>query len=122
MKEVALVALGGAIGSVSRYLVVVGLGTKSLWSLPLPTIAVNVIGCFAIGLVHGFASSREWFDPNTTLFLTTGLLGGFTTFSAFGYEAVQLGLNLGPTRTLAYLGVHILLGIPAAWLGFAVSR
>src|SRR5688572_16595338 len=91
MKEMLVVALGGALGAVARW----KLGGVILhhtvdWRFPLGTFIVNVAGCAAAGLVAGFITKQDMFSPNMRLFLLTGLLGGFTTFSAFGVECAYL--------------------------------
>lgn len=91
MKELLLVALGGAIGSVARWM----LGSAILhhtvnWRFPLGTFAVNVAGCMAAGVIAGLIIKQDMFLPAARLFLLTGLLGGFTTFSAFGVECMYL--------------------------------
>ena len=84
---------------------------------PLSTFAVNVMGCFVIGALAGLAEHRDMFSPDLRLFLLPGLLGGFTTFSAFGYEAVFL-LRRGEFGVaLAYAGLSVAVGFLAVWLG-----
>jgi fluoride exporter len=90
-KQSLLVAVGGALGSVARF----KLGGFVLhhsegWNFPASTFSVNVLGCLVIGLLAGLAERHDLFSPNARLLLFTGLLGGFTTFSAFGYETVFL--------------------------------
>jgi fluoride exporter len=90
-KQSLLVALGGALGSVARF----KLGGFVLhhsegWNFPTSTFTVNVLGCLVIGLLAGLAEHHDLFAQNVRLLLFTGLLGGFTTFSAFGYESVFL--------------------------------
>ncbi len=127
MREFIAVALGGMIGSVARY--AVGLGVAKGWSQlnwPLATLLVNVIGCFFIGLAAAAARKWQWFDTPIDLAVRVGILGGFTTFSSFGLEVVQLWQK---ERTLAASGV-ILLNVSLAvvavllgeWLVKAFSR
>ncbi len=90
-KQIIVVALGGAIGSVLRY----KLGGFVLHhtegsNFPFSTLSINLIGCGAIGLLAALAEYHDLFSPSLRLLLFTGLLGGFTTFSAFGYEAFFL--------------------------------
>ena len=119
MKQVLLVGLGGCLGSISRYkLGGVFLRYASAGQFPFSTFLINVIGCLAIGMLAGLAENRDYFSSDARLFLFTGLLGGFTTFSAFGYEGLYL-LRRGEIGTAAcYAGLSVLLGWSAVWLGF----
>lgn len=90
MKQALVVGLGGFVGSVLRYkLGGVILQHSLAWRFPLSTFCINVLGCFVIGALAGFAE-RQAFSAELRLLLFTGLLGGFTTFSAFGAEGVNL--------------------------------
>lgn len=117
MKQALIVGLGGFIGSIGRYkLGGVILHHTASWRFPLSTFAVNVIGCFVIGALAALVEHRDLFSPETRLFLFTGLLGGFTTFSAFGYECAFL-LRRGETGiALAYAGLSVVCGLAAVWL------
>jgi CrcB protein len=91
IKQVLFVAIGGALGAVARYKF--GgfvLHRTEAWDFPVSTFGINILGCLAIGLLAALAEHHDLFSPSTRLFLFTGVLGGFTTFSAFGYEAVFL--------------------------------
>jgi CrcB protein len=117
MKQMLIVGLGGFIGSISRYkLGGVILHHAASWRFPLSTFAVNVIGCFLIGALAALAEQRDLFSPDTRLFLLTGLLGGFTTFSAFGYEGVFLIRRGEIGIALAYAGLSVVCGLAAVWL------
>jgi CrcB protein len=90
MERVLLVAAGGALGSALRYLVA---STAVVWlgpTFPWGTLAVNLGGSFLIGLVQAVAAERLVLSEEARLFLTTGVMGGFTTYSAFSYETVGL--------------------------------
>lgn len=118
------VFLGGGLGSVLRYLISQlwkscqsqGEATGSLMQFPWPTLMANVAGCLLIGLFYSHSSS--WgLSPNTRLLLTTGLCGGFTTFSTFSYESLTL-LRSGMYGTFAlYLTLSLILGLLAVALG-----
>src|SRR4029077_5806254 len=91
VRHMLIVALGGASGSVARYkLGGFALHHTESWNFPVSTFAVNLLGCFVIGLLAALAEHHDLFSPSLRLLLFTGLLGGFTTFSAFGYESVFL--------------------------------
>lgn len=118
MKGILLVGLGGFIGSVARYKLgglVLHLAAQERF--PYSTFAVNILGCLVIGLLAGLTERYELFGSGTRLFLFTGLLGGFTTFSAFGLDAMLL-VRRGELLVAAlYAGASVILGITAVWLG-----
>jgi fluoride exporter len=118
LKQVFIVALGGAIGSVARYkLGGFALHHTQAWNFPVSTFAVNVAGCFAIGALAALVEHHDLFSPSVRLFLFTGLLGGFTTFSAFGYESVFL-LRRGLLSVAAgYVLLSVVCGLSAVLIG-----
>lgn len=123
MKAMLLVALGGAVGSVARYQLSGWMLQHSLaWKFPAGTFTVNVVGCLLAGLLAGLADKHALFSADTRLLLFTGLLGGFTTFSAFGLETMFL-LRRGE---LLVAGSNIVLsvvaGLLALWLGLGLMR
>ena len=127
MRELLLVATGGALGSVVRYavsgaaqrLLVPGAGTFA--SFPAGTLVVNVSGSLLIGLLAGLAESRALLGAEARLLLVTGVLGGYTTFSAFSLETLLL-LRAGQTTTaLTSVGLQVGLGVAAAFAGFTVA-
>lgn len=122
MKGLLLVALGGAIGSVARYkLSGLVLHHTIDWRFPAGTFAVNVLGCLVAGILMAIAEKGDFFTPDIRLFLFTGLLGGFTTFSAFGVETVHL-LRRGELNVaLSYAFLSVLAGVVALYLAFALT-
>jgi CrcB protein len=121
MLNLLLVGLGGGIGAIARYLLGGWVLHQTLQErIPYGTLAVNLAGCLAIGLVAGAAERFDVLTPETRLFLITGLLGGFTTFSAFGYETVFL-LRRGEAMVAAgYVGASVGFGLVAVWLGLRI--
>jgi fluoride exporter len=122
MLQVLLIGCGGFIGTVARY----GMATLAYRLLgaafPYGTMAVNILGCLLIGFVSIAAEERMMIAPTTRLYLTIGVLGGFTTFSSFGYETLTL-LRVGnPTTALLYVLASVLTGLTAVWLGGALAR
>jgi fluoride exporter len=115
-QTLAMVALGGAAGSVLRYLV--SLGSLALFGpgFPWGTLAVNIAGSAAIGALAGAGM-----DGQARLLLVTGFLGGFTTFSAFSLEAVGLW-ERSPTLAVAYVAASVLLGAAACLVGLWLFR
>lgn len=119
MSQLLLVGLGGFLGSVARYLLggwILHLAPQA--KFPFGTFTVNLAGCLAIGLLAGLAEKHGLFGPSARLFLFTGLLGGFTTFSAFGLETLFLLRRGEPWLALAYVAGSVLLGLLMVWLGF----
>ena len=91
MRQMLIVALGGAVGSVARYRLSGWVLHRAIdWTFPLGTFVVNVVGCLCVGLLAGLAVKEDFFSPDVRLLLFTGLMGGFTTFSAFGLETFYL--------------------------------
>lgn len=122
MNGYLAVFIGAGIGGSLRH--AVNLGSLRLFGphLPLGTLAINVTGSFLIGVVAGTVSRDPAFDRNLHLFLATGLLGGFTTFSAFSLEGVlmwQRGQQMG---SLLYAAGSVVLGLLAAAAGLALTR
>ena len=121
MKDILIVGLGGCIGSIARYKLsgwLLELTTQSRW--PLGTLGVNVLGCLVIGLLAGMAERHGAFSSQARIFLFTGLVGGFTTFSAFGLETVSL-LRRGEAWVAAgYVTASVLLGMAAIGLGIQI--
>lgn len=117
-----MVGFGGFIGSILRYAIsgyVQDLFRSA--TFPFGTIAVNIAGCFIIGFFSHLAESRGVFSPDARVFVFIGVLGGFTTFSSFGNETINLlrdGQNL-----LAFANVtfHIILCLVAVWIGRVVA-
>jgi len=122
LSQVLLVGSGGFVGSALRFLVS-GWVYRSipLAGFPWGTLAVNLAGCLAIGALGGLAQARQVLGPQTRLFLMIGMLGGFTTFSTFSYESVTLLAQREELRALAYVSLHLLLGIGFAWLGYRLT-
>jgi CrcB protein len=121
------VASGGAAGSVLRYVVsgfaqrVLVPGAGPFAAFPAGTLVVNVSGSLLIGLVAGLAESRALIGPDVRLLLVTGVLGGYTTFSAFSLETLLL-LRSGQTTTaLTTVCLQLVLGVTAAWAGFGIG-
>jgi len=119
IKNLLLVGLGGSIGSMLRY--AAGLLINSKY-FPYATLAVNFIGSFIIGIVFAMSVKEEVLSTHWKLFLATGICGGFTTFSAFSLENMELLQNGKIGMAAIYIILSIVLGIVAAFFGFYVSR
>jgi len=120
--SVLYVALGGALGSVSRYLLGIWIQTlsKSI-DFPYGTLAVNLIGCFVIGFLSQLAETRGAFTPESRALIFIGLLGGFTTFSAFGNDTINLFRDGETFNALANVGANVILGLALVWFGRTAS-
>jgi CrcB protein len=118
---VLAVATGGAFGSVVRYLIASWSVERFGAGFPWGTFAINVSGSFLIGLVFGLAA-RGGMSPYVRLLLTTGVLGGYTTFSAFAFETYTLGAEGAYLRGVAYALGSVILGVIAAYAGIMAVR
>lgn len=116
IRNLLLVALGGAVGSVLRYLLS-GINTSFPWG----TFAVNILGSLLIGIFVGLVS-KGVLSPEMKLLMVTGFCGGFTTFSTFANESFGM-MKAGDVLQMAlYVGVSVVIGILAVWSGMALSN
>lgn len=121
MYPVLIVAFGGALGSVARYLLSGWVLHQTLdGRFPLGTFLVNLIGCLVIGLLAGLAVREDFFSPAARLFLFTGICGGFTTFSAFGLETFYLLRRAEFLIAGSYITASVVFGLLLLWIGFSV--
>jgi len=122
VTNVLLVALGGSIGAVARYKMSGWILHHTIdWRFPAGTFAVNVLGCLVAGILAGLVEKHDLFTADTRLFFFTGILGGFTTFSAFGLETmflVQRGQFLIAASNVA---ASVVAGLLALWVGLGVG-
>ncbi len=119
LKNFLIVGIGGAAGSVLRYAINLFIGNKEF---PFATLIVNIIGSFIIGAVVAHSLRNIGFQNNWRLFLATGICGGFTTFSAFSLETLQLMQSGKYFMSLVYVIGSILAGLAAVWLGFLTIK
>lgn len=123
MKHILLVALGGAIGSVARFkLSGLILHQAVHLKFPLGTFVVNILGCLLIGILAGLAEKSGVFSSAWRVFLFTGLLGGFTTFSAFGLETMILLKSGDLLVALLYVTLSLVVGLVLMYGGFLFFR
>ena len=122
MKQLLFIGVGGFIGSIARYLVSKLNLTWQFYNIPMGTLVVNIIGSLLIGLISGLLVHQLTSSENLKLFLITGICGGFTTFSAFTFENLQL-IQTGHTGTaVIYSIVSVFLGILAVIGGLWLSK
>lgn len=123
MLNLLLAGLGGLIGSMMRYLLNNWIYHLSDYpEFPYGVMVINIIGCLFIGFLSGLAETREAFTPEVRIFLFIGILGGFTTFSSFGYDT--FGLLRDGQFFYAILNIlgQVFLGLIAVWGGYTLSR
>jgi fluoride exporter len=123
MERIFWAGVGGFIGSALRY----GLGgwlarMKGGATFPWETLVINVAGCLAIGVLAALAETRGLFTGTTRVFVFVGILGGFTTFSTFGYETFQLLRDGQHAAAAASAALQFVLGIGAVWAGNTLVR
>ncbi|MGB2227413.1 MAG: fluoride efflux transporter CrcB [Parvibaculales bacterium] len=119
-QAIIWVALGGALGAVGRYLV--GLSLKTASAFPWATMSVNILGSLLMGLVIGWLSRQNGGSDALRLFVAVGILGGFTTFSAFSMDLFTLLERRDIAATMLYLGGSLLGGLVAFIIGFMALR
>ncbi|MDR1877326.1 MAG: fluoride efflux transporter CrcB [Flavobacteriaceae bacterium] len=122
IKHILLIGLGGALGSVLRYLTAVYTAKHYSGTFPLATFLINITGCVLIGLFIGLAERYQLINTDIRLFLITGFCGGYTTFSTFSSENLQLFQNGNPITLFSYIFSSVLIGIVGVWLGSLLSK
>jgi CrcB protein len=120
MSSLLWVGAGGFIGAVARHAVGLSLGPLAPGRFPVATFLVNCVGCLLIGLVAATVA-RLPVPEHVRLFLMTGVLGGFTTFSAFGLESLSLLRRGDFAIAAAYVLGSVLAGVVAVWIGLRVA-
>lgn len=121
MKIIFFIGAGSFLGGISRYLLSQLLDEKMQSVFPYGTLAVNVLGCFCIGLVFAFFD-KGLLNQDWKLVLATGVLGGFTTFSAFSQQTFFLLKEGKMTMAFTYVMVSVLLGVCATFLAFTATH
>ena len=120
LKSIALVGLGGAFGSILRYVISLGLKQFITSSFPFATFAINVIGCLIIGILYGISEKNNLGNSDFNYLLIIGFCGGFTTFSTFANENYNLLQQNNITVPLLYITSSVILGILAVKLGYKI--
>lgn len=122
MRLLMLASAGGALGAGARYLLNVYIGRLWAEGAPLATLTVNIMGSFAMGLVVTLVAARYAGSPELRIFLATGILGGFTTFSAFSLDFYNLAQSGRVGLAAAYAAASFGASILAIYLGFALGH
>ena len=122
IRTLFIVALGGGIGSALRFAATKMIQDNVGGTFPCPTLAVNIVGCLLIGLFYGLSVRGHLGGDSAKMLLTTGLCGGFTTFSTFSNESLALMRGGHAIVALAYAGCSVVLGVAAVAAGYWISE
>lgn len=122
IRSVLIVAIGSFVGGALRYLLSALMRPCCTGTFPWPTLAANLLGCFVIGVVYALFSRFGATSHPACLLLTTGLCGGFTTFSTFANESLQMLQNGNISGFLCYAGLSVAAGISLVALGFLIVK
>ena len=122
IRSLIIVALGGGMGSALRFLASKFVQDNMSGTFPYPTLAVNVVGCLLIGVFYGLSSRGSLGGDSAKLLLTTGLCGGFTTFSTFCNENLSLMRGGHALATLLYTSGSVVLGFIAVAVGYWIAE
>ena len=122
MRVIWFVAIGGAVGTVARYVLGSLIQLRAGDSFPAGTLVVNISGSILLGFLLRYALETPAITPETRALLTTGLCGGYTTFSTFSYETAALIEDGDWTRAGLYVGLSLALPLLGTFVGFAVAR
>jgi len=122
LKIILIVAIGGAIGSVCRFLTSVFIQKYTATFFPLATFIANILGCLLIGIAVGLLEKNNLTNSLVKWFFITGFCGGYTTFSAFGMESIALFQNQQSGLALANIGLSIIFGLLAVWFGLYLVK
>ncbi len=118
-----VVFIGAGIGGVLRYAMSPAVQRAcNEWAFPIGTFSVNMLGCLLIGILGQLAESKGLFQGEMRLFLFVGVLGGYTTFSSFGYETFQLLRDGQILYAIANAVMQVFLGLVCVWIGWVIGR
>ena len=121
IKWLGLIGLGSGIGGMFRFIISYLTATYNYKNFPLGTFTVNIIGCFLMGFIFHLIIENQWPD-SLKFFLLTGVLGGFTTFSAFSLETIKLIENQNYSIAILYVISSIIIGLLSTWTGIVIMK
>jgi CrcB protein len=122
LKTLIYIALGGGLGSVLRYLTSVVMNKYVQATFPYATFVTNILGCLLIGIFFGYFEKQNALSQDLKFFLITGLCGGYTTFSTFSNENVQLLQTNQMLTAFLYIGLSVFVGLLATWFGLVLVK
>ncbi|GAB7088446.1 fluoride efflux transporter CrcB [Marinifilum fragile] len=122
LRTLLLIGMGGFLGSISRFLVGQALHRFFDTVFPIGTMTVNIVGSFIIGVVYSLAERDNLISPEIRMFLAVGFCGGFTTFSSFAFDKLNLLKDSGFLYLSLYLGGSVFLGLLAVYLGTQIYK
>lgn len=121
MKIILAIGLGSFIGGIARYLITLLIQNKFISTFPFGTMGVNIIGCFLIGVIYGL-SERGNLNAEWRLFLATGIMGGFTTFSSFSNDTVSMLRDSQYWQAFSYIGFSVIIGLASTFGGISLIK
>ena len=122
IRAIILVGIGGGIGSVFRYLTSLFVGKYFQATFPLATFITNILGCLIIGLLFGIFERYHLTNPDLKYLFITGFCGGYTTFSTFAAENMNLFQSENSLTAFLYIAVSVIVGLLAVWVGVALAK
>lgn len=120
-RTIILIGLGGGLGSIFRYLTTVVVSKYFQSTFPLATFTANVLGCLIIGLLLGLFERQQLSNPDLKFLFITGFCGGYTTFSTFASENINLLQSGNPLTAFLYIAISVFVSLFAVWLGLTLA-